>query len=100
MVAGDANKLTAFQSSAKLISYCLIGCAAKIAAVGVAPYVSNIGHGVALHYIVTSKGDGFLSTSLDLVTVQANRPTFPRLGYKVLRLIVVPYVHFEGACVH
>jgi Fe-S cluster biogenesis protein NfuA len=24
----------------------------------------------------------------------------PRLGYNALRLIAVPYVHFEGACSH
>src|SRR5689334_949814 len=100
MVASDADKLAAFQSAAKLVSYCLVGCAAKIAAVGVGPYASNIGHGRALHRLVASKGDCFLSASFDLVTVQTNRTTFPRLGYKALRLIVVPYVHFEGACVH
>src|SRR6185503_7727068 len=100
MVAGDTYKLAAFQSAVKLVSYCLIGGTAKIAAVGIAPYGSNIGHGVALHYIVTSKGDGFLSTYLDLAAVQANRTAFPRLGYKALCLIVMPYVHFEGAGSH
>src|ERR1043166_2135428 len=100
MVAGDAYKLAAFQSSAEFTPYSLVAGAAKIATIGVAPYVAHIGHGLALHHIVTSKGACLLSTDRDLVTVQANRPTFPRISYRALRLIAVPYVHFEGACLH
>src|SRR5262249_16762688 len=99
-VAGDAYKLAACQSSVELGSYCLVAGGAKIAAIGGDPYVANISHCLTLHHIVTRKGEFFLSTDPDVVTVVPNRPTFPRFGYRALRLIAVAYVHFDGACLH